>query len=245
VDLTTNDLLGFEALLRWQHHRWGAIPPSTFIPMAEETGLILAIGEWTQLQACQQLGEWQKAFPQAGHLIMGVNLSAKQFTNPHLIASIDQALSRAGISSRCLRLEMTETALIENPDTAESLLLDLKQRGIQLCIDDFGTGYSSLSMVHRFPVQALKIDRTFIQRMTVDQRGAAMVEAILALAKSLSMSAIAEGVETPEQLEQLRQLGCSYGQGHYFSQPLSAEAAAALLANTAWHKFCSPLSGGQ
>jgi EAL domain-containing protein (putative c-di-GMP-specific phosphodiesterase class I) len=140
---------------------------------------------------------------------------------------------------------MTETALIENPDTAESLLLDLKQRGIQLCIDDFGTGYSSLSMVHRFPVQALKIDRTFIQRMTVDQRGAAMVEAILALAKSLSMSAIAEGVETPEQLEQLRQLGCSYGQGHYFSQPLSAEAAAALLANTAWHKFCSPLSGGQ
>jgi diguanylate cyclase (GGDEF)-like protein/PAS domain S-box-containing protein len=230
VDLRTNHLLGFEALLRWQHHRWGAIPPNTFIPLAEETGLIMAIGEWTQQQACQQLGEWQKAFPQASHLIMGVNLSAKQFANPHLIASIDQALNQSGISNRCLRLEMTETALIENPDTAESLLLDLKQRGIQLCIDDFGTGYSSLSMVHRFPVQALKIDRTFIHRMTVDQRGAAMVEAILALAKSLGMTAIAEGIETPEQLAQLRQLGCSSGQGHHFSQPLSAEAATDLLA---------------
>jgi diguanylate cyclase (GGDEF)-like protein/PAS domain S-box-containing protein len=235
VDLTTNHLLGFEALLRWQHHRWGAIPPSTFIPLAEETGLILGIGEWTQRQACQQLGEWQKAFPQAANLIMGVNLSAKQFANPDLVASIDEALRQAGIRSACLRLEMTETALIENPDTAESLLLELKRRGIQLCIDDFGTGYSSLSLVHRFPVQALKIDRTFIQRMTVDQRGAAMVEAILALAKSLGMSAIAEGVETPEQWRQLRQLGCSYGQGHHFSEPLPAEAAAALLASWPAH----------
>ncbi len=232
VDLASGDLLGLEALLRWNHHHWGLISPSTFIPLAEETGLILTIGEWTQRQACQQLRQWQQSFPHAANLVMNVNLSVKQFTSPQLIASIDETLNRTGLGGHCLRLEITESALIENTETAESLLLDLQERGIQLCIDDFGTGYSSLSMLHRFPVQVLKIDRSFIHRMTADQRGAAMVQAILALVRSLEMTAIAEGVETAEQLVQLRQLGCPYAQGLHFSRPLTPEDTTALLA--AW-----------
>jgi EAL domain-containing protein (putative c-di-GMP-specific phosphodiesterase class I) len=210
----------------------GGDSPSTFIPLAEETGLILTIGEWTQQQACQHLRQWQQNFAHAANLVVNVNLSVKQFTSPRLLASIDETLSRTGLKGHCLRLEITESALIENTEMAETLLLALQERGIQLCIDDFGTGYSSLSMVHRFPVQVLKIDRSFIHRMTVDQRGAAMVQAILALVHSLEMTAIAEGVETAEQLVQLRQLGCPYAQGVHFSKPLTAENTTALLA--AW-----------
>ncbi|MBU6229042.1 MAG: EAL domain-containing protein [Cyanobacteria bacterium REEB459] len=238
VDLASGNLLGLEALLRWNHHHWGAIPPSTFIPLAEETGLILPIGEWTQRQACQQLHQWQQRFSHAASLVINVNLSVKQFTHSRLLTSIDETLSRTGLGGHCLRFEITESALIENPEMAEALLLALQERGIQLCIDDFGTGYSSLSMVHRFPVQVLKIDRSFIHRMTIDQRGTAMVQAILALVRSLEMTAIAEGVETAAQLTQLRQLGCPYAQGVHFSKPLTAEETTALLAtwpqNQSW-----------
>ncbi|HIK46077.1 MAG TPA: EAL domain-containing protein [Leptolyngbyaceae cyanobacterium M65_K2018_010] len=236
VNLQNGALVGFEALVRWHHSQWGMVPPPRFIPLAEETGLILAIGEWTQRKACQQLSHWQKTLPQAGDLIMSVNLSVKQFSNQNLITKIDQALAEAHLSSHCLRLEITESALIENPDTAESLLLALKERGIQLCIDDFGTGYSSLSMVHRFPVQILKIDRSFTSRIEADRRGAAMVQAILALAHSLGMTAIAEGVETDAQVVQLRQFGCPFAQGYRFSKPLSAQAAEQVIRAWPWSR---------
>ncbi|MBE9158297.1 EAL domain-containing protein [Nodosilinea sp. LEGE 06152] len=234
VDLVHYRLIGFEALVRWHHPRWGLISPSTFIPLAEETGLILAIGEWTQRLACQQLQQWRQRLPEAQDLVVSVNLSVKQFAHPHLIDTIDAALTTAGLGSNYLRLEITESALIENPKTAEVMLKALRDRGIQLGIDDFGTGYSSLSMVHQFPMQILKIDRSFIQAMEADPRGVAMVQAILALAQSLGMAAIAEGVETESQLEQLRQLGCPYAQGYCFSKPLPAPEAEQLLVNWRW-----------
>jgi diguanylate cyclase (GGDEF)-like protein/PAS domain S-box-containing protein len=229
VDLRDGGLIGFEALVRWYHPRWGLISPATFIPLAEETGLILAIGEWTQRVACQQLQRWRQQYPQAQALVIGVNLSVKQFAHPQLIATIDDILADTGLSSRHLRLEITESALIENPKTAEYILQELQERGIQLGIDDFGTGYSSLSMVHQFPMQILKIDRSFIQSMEADPRGVAMVQAILALAQSLGMAAIAEGVETQSQLDQLRQLGCPFAQGYCFAKPLPAAEAEHLL----------------
>ncbi|MGB6016300.1 MAG: EAL domain-containing protein, partial [Nodosilinea sp.] len=231
VDLAHHRLIGFEALVRWHHPRWGLISPDTFIPLAEETGLILTIGAWIQLAACQQLRQWRQHLPAAQDLVVSVNLSVKQFANPRLIDTLDETLAATGLSSDHLRLEITESALIENPKTAEVMLQALRDRGIQLGIDDFGTGYSSLSMVHQFPMQMLKIDRSFIQLMEADPRGVAMVQAILALAQSLGMTAIAEGVETESQLEQLRQLGCPYAQGYCFSEPLPAPEAEHLLVN--------------
>ncbi|MBE9138441.1 EAL domain-containing protein [Nodosilinea sp. LEGE 07088] len=230
VDLAHQRLIGFEVLVRWHHPRWGMIPPSTFIPLAEETGLILAIGAWTQLAACQQLQQWQQAHPQAHDLVISVNLSVKQFAHAQLIDTIDRVLATTGLSGDHLRFEITESALIENPQSAEQILKALRDRGIQLGIDDFGTGYSSLSMVHQFPMQILKIDRSFILAMEADPRGVAMVQAILALAQGLGMDAIAEGVETQSQLDQLRRLGCPYAQGYCFAKPLpAAEAEQQLL----------------
>jgi diguanylate cyclase (GGDEF)-like protein/PAS domain S-box-containing protein len=229
VNLQTSQVVGFEALLRWYHPQWGVISPSTFIPLAEETGLILSLGEWIQTTACQQLQQWRQHLPQATELMISVNLSVKQFANPNLIASIDAALTTAHLDPHYLRLEITESALIENPETAESLLSALRERGIQTCIDDFGTGYSSLSMVHRFPVQILKIDRSFTTRLEGDPRGVAMVQSILALAQSLGMNAIAEGVETVAQWQQLQQLGCPYAQGYYIAKPLLADEVESFL----------------
>ena len=234
VELNQGNLIGFEALVRWRHPRWGLISPGTFIPLAEETGLILAIGEWTQTEACQQLWQWQQQFPQAANLMMSVNLSVKQFARPNLIAFIDNILAQTRLEPRHLRLEITESALIDNPDHAETILASLRQRGIQLCIDDFGTGYSSLSMVHQFPVHILKIDRSFISLMDTDDRGVAMVQAVLALANSLGMTAIAEGVETRQQLTQLQRLACPFAQGYWFSQPLPAAEVEALLTDQPW-----------
>lgn len=229
VDLHSGQVVGFEALVRWHHPRWGVISPSTFIPLAEETGLILSIGEWTQKSACRQLQRWRQHLPQAANLMVSVNLSVKQFANPNLIASIDEALAAADLRYPDLRLEITESALIENPATAESLLVNLQERGLQICIDDFGTGYSSLSMVHRFPVQVLKIDRSFTNRLGDDQRGVAMVQSILALAQGLGMTAIAEGIETAAQWQQLQALGCTYGQGYYIAQPMAATEVESFL----------------
>ncbi|HEY9881127.1 MAG TPA: EAL domain-containing protein, partial [Leptolyngbyaceae cyanobacterium] len=229
-DLQTHQLIGFEALLRWRHPQWGLIQPSTFIPLAEETGLILPIGTWTLRTACQQLKQWQETLPQAASLMMSVNLSVKQFSSPHLIQDIDEILASTALSRSSLRLEITESALIDNLETAEAILAAIRERGIQLCIDDFGTGYSSLSVVHRFPVQILKIDRSFVSRMEGDARGVAMVQAVLALACSLGMFAIAEGVETEAQIAQLQTLGCPYAQGYWFAKPLSAAEATARIA---------------
>jgi diguanylate cyclase (GGDEF)-like protein/PAS domain S-box-containing protein len=241
IDLADGHLVGFEALVRWNHSRWGYISPATFIPMAEETGLILSIGQWIQFEACQQLHQWQLDIPEATALSMSVNLSAKQFASKDLLKNIDTVLTKYQLSNHHLRLEITESALIDHAETAESILSSLRERGIQLCIDDFGTGYSSLSMVHQFPVQVLKIDRSFINRMDADSRGVAMVQAILALANSLGMLAIAEGVETDSQLRLLRKLGCPLAQGYRFAKPLPADEAKTLLQTWDWsqHKLDS------
>ncbi|MBD0334437.1 MAG: EAL domain-containing protein [Cyanobacteria bacterium Co-bin13] len=231
-DLQRQQLIGFEALIRWHHPQWGCIGPSTFIPLAEETGLILPIGTWTIQMASQQLQCWHDQIPEAAGLVMGVNLSVKQFASPNLIQDLDDILTTTGLNSSRLRLEITESALIDNPETAEAILGAIKARGIQLCIDDFGTGYSSLSVVHRFPVHILKIDRSFVSRMEEDRRGVAMVQAILALAQSLGMVAIAEGVETAAQMSLLQTLNCPYAQGYWFAMPLSATAAKELILKT-------------
>lgn len=235
VCLKTGQLSGFEALVRWHHPYFGLIQPTQFIPLAEETGVILSMGGWIRQQACRQLQEWQQRFPQAAPLTMSVNLSVKQFTSLQLLDQIDEALAQSGLAGQYLRLEITESALIDNPEMAETILQHLRSRGIELCIDDFGTGYSSLSMVHRYPLQVLKIDRSFISRLAADQRGVAMVKTILALADSLAMQAVAEGVETEAQLRILQQLGCQSAQGYFFAPPLSDEEAAALIAeNAVW-----------
>ncbi|HEY9736660.1 MAG TPA: PAS domain S-box protein [Trichocoleus sp.] len=234
-DLQQQQLIGFEALVRWHHPHWGCIQPSMFVPLAEETGLILPIGTWTMKTASEQLKQWHDRIPASASLVMGVNLSVKQFASPNLIHDIDTILADTGLESSRLRLEITESALIDNPETAEAILAAIKTRGVQLCIDDFGTGYSSLSVVHRFPVHILKIDRSFVSRMEEDHRGVAMVQAILALAQSLGMVAIAEGVETNAQLQLLQGLACPYAQGYWFAMPMPAAEAEALIQNSMAH----------
>lgn len=229
VRLDTGQISGFEALMRWYHPHFGPIQPSDFIPLAEETGAILTIGRWIRDRACIQLRQWQQTLPQAQDLTMSVNLSVKQFASLQLLDRIQETLATTGLSGRSLRLEITESALIDNPEMAASILQTLRQQQIELCIDDFGTGYSSLSMVHQYPVQILKIDRSFVNRLEADPRGVTMVRTIIALAHSLDMEVIAEGVETVGQLHILRELGCESAQGFFFSCPLSAREAAALI----------------
>jgi diguanylate cyclase (GGDEF)-like protein/PAS domain S-box-containing protein len=227
--LPTRQVSGFEALVRWHHPHFGPIQPGEFIPLAEESGAILHIGRWIRDRACAQLKRWQQSLPQAATLTMSVNLSVKQFASLRLLDRIQETLTRTGLKGRYLRLEITESALIDNPEMAAVILHNLRKQDIQLCIDDFGTGYSSLSMVHQYPVQVLKIDRSFVNRLEADHRGVAMVRTIIALAHSLDMEVIAEGVETAEQLRILEELGCESAQGFYFACPLSAREAADWL----------------
>lgn len=230
VALKTGKLAGFEALVRWLHPEQGLVPPSKFIPLAEETGLIVAIGQWVFSEACHQLQIWQQQFSQQQALTMGINLSVKQFSQSDLIEFIDATLSQLNLRGEQLKLEITESALIENPERTRELLLELRSRHIQLCIDDFGTGYSSLSYLHQFPVDILKIDRSFIWRLGGQNRDAELVRTILALANSLTIDAIAEGIETTDQLAELRNFGCGFGQGYYFAKPLDTPAATHLIA---------------
>ncbi|GAB4382676.1 MAG: hypothetical protein Kow00121_43270 [Elainellaceae cyanobacterium] len=230
VSLKTGRLTGFEALVRWQHPEQGMVAPSKFIPLAEETGLIIPIGQWVLQEACRQLRIWQLRFRQLPSLSMSVNLSVKQFSQSDLIEQIDRVLTNMDLNGQHLKLEITESALISNPETTRALLLQLKERAIRLCIDDFGTGYSSLSYLHQFPIDILKIDRSFVRFMSLKNEDAEIVRTILALASNLFVDVIAEGVETAEQLAELRKLSCEYGQGFLFAQPLDSKAAEALIA---------------
>jgi diguanylate cyclase (GGDEF)-like protein len=220
---------GFEALLRWHHPQHGFISPAEFIPLAEETGLIVALGQWTLREACRQLRSWQEMFPGEPPLTISVNLSGKQFTQPDLIAQIRQILSDSGLEPKTLKLEITETAIIENTEQATETLKQLQSLGVRVSLDDFGTGYSSLSYLHRFPIDTLKIDRSFVTRMDTP-KNAEIVRAILTLASNLGMDVIAEGVETSEQFVQLTGMKCEYAQGYLFSQPIDATDAQFLLA---------------
>jgi diguanylate cyclase (GGDEF)-like protein/PAS domain S-box-containing protein len=230
VALETGAISGFEALIRWHHPERGFVSPNEFINIAEETGLIIPIGQWVLEEACRQIREWQEQFPQYPPLQISVNLSSKQFINSNLIEQIRKVIEDTGIDPYSLKLELTESMVMENFDTAIEMLKQLRMLGIELSIDDFGTGYSSLSYLHRFPISTLKIDRSFVSCMNELNENAEIVRTIVMLARSLKMNVVAEGVETMDQLSQLAMLECEYGQGYFFSKPLDVNGAAKLLA---------------
>ncbi len=232
VDLETQTLVGFEPLLRWQKRDGTLVMPTELIAIAEEIGLILAIGEWVMRTACRQLAAWQEVFPHQNLLAISVNVSGKQLLQPDLVAQIQQILIETGITPACLKLELTETVLLEEVDIVTTNIRSLRAMGIKLAVDDFGTGYSSLSYLHRFNVNILKIERQFIHGIDTDNRKLVLVRAILSLAQNLGMEVVAEGVETIAQLSQLSRLGCRYGQGYLFSKPAIATEATKLLAST-------------
>ncbi|MEP0854807.1 EAL domain-containing protein [Trichocoleus sp. DQ-U1] len=229
VELATGKIKAFEALVRWNHPTRGMVPPSEFIPVAEDTGLIIPLGTWVLNEACRQLKVWQQQYSTTQGLAISVNLSGKQFSQPNLIEQIDRILRKTGLDGHYLKLEITESCLLENAEAAAILLWQLRDRNIQLSIDDFGTGYSSLNYLHRFPVNTLKIDRSFVNRMGAGGKDAEIVKAIVALAHNLGMSVTAEGIETAQQLAQLKALQCERGQGYFFSKPLDNGAAGQLI----------------
>ena len=229
VALETSRISGFEALLRWQHPARGLVFPTEFISVAEETGLIVPIGQWILGEACRQTRIWQEQIGAQKPLAISVNLSSKQFLQPDLVERINQMLLKTGFDPRSLKLEITESVVMENAGEATARIRQLRDLGVELYLDDFGTGYSSLSYLHRFPVDTLKIDRSFISRMGARDKDSEIVRTIVELAHNLHMEVIAEGVETEEQLSHLKALQCEYGQGYYFSKPLDAKSAERLI----------------
>lgn len=235
VGIRTGKIFGFEALVRWLHPQQGLIPPGLFIPVAEETGLICQLGYYVLKEACRQLGVWQTQKLVDYPLVMSVNLSTRQFAQPNLIEQIDEILQETQINPRYLKLEITESALMDNTRTTAAALQELRDRGIQVSIDDFGTGYSSLNYLHRLPVDTLKIDGSFINLIDSDGKKLELVRAIVGLAWNLGMDVVAEGVETSKQLSQLKALKCEFAQGYFFSKPMPADKIVNLLtSNPQW-----------
>jgi diguanylate cyclase (GGDEF)-like protein len=226
VSLKGGGLVGLEALVRWRHPQRGLVPPAEFVGVAEETGLILPIGAWVLREACAQMASWLHG--SSTPLSISVNLSTKQFLSAGLVDAVDMALSSSGLEPERLKLEITESVLMENADSAAAMMRGLRARGIQLCIDDFGTGYSSLSYLLRFPVDTLKVDRTFVSGMAESDahENLELVRAIVTLARNLGMDVVAEGVETEGQRIRLEALGCQFAQGYLFARPMDADAAA-------------------
>jgi diguanylate cyclase (GGDEF)-like protein/PAS domain S-box-containing protein len=231
VSLQNRTLIGFEALVRWRHPEFGLVPPKDFIPVAEETGLILSIGQSVLRSACKQAREWQTTYPSQPPLFVSVNLSVKQFNEPGLVENIAQLLEESQLPPRCLKLEITESVFSDNIEAAVKLLTQLRNLGVQLSIDDFGTGYSSLSYLQRFPIDTLKIDRSFVTQMMENEENLAIVRTIVALAQNLGMDVVAEGVETEDQLRLLRKLECENGQGFLFSTPLGGSQLEQFIAS--------------
>src|SRR5690349_10873590 len=229
VSLQTGRLAGFEALVRWNHPRRGLVSPADFIPVAEETGLIVPIGEWVLNEACARVRQWQIDSPSHRSLSLSVNLSARQVAQPDLLNRIKEALENSKLNPHCLKLEITESVVMENAEAAAQMFKQLRLLGVQLSIDDFGTGYSSLSYLHRFPLNYLKIDRSFVSRLTTDNDNA-IVRTISTLARNLGMEVIAKGIETEAQFQHQKMLGCEYGQGYLSSRPVANEGVDYLLA---------------
>ncbi len=230
IALNSGRIVGFEALARWQSPERGLVPPIDFIPIAEDNGLIVPIDRGVLLSACLQMREWQQSYPREEPLSISVNLSTKHFSQPGLIDQIGKSIEQTGVAAHSLKLEITESAIMQHPETVPATLHQLRELKTQISMDDFGTGYSSLSYLHRFPLDTLKIDRSFINRLGEPGESGEIVRTIIALAHSLKMDVVAEGVETAEQAAQLNEMGCEYGQGYFFSRPVPVEAAEALLA---------------
>nr|WP_199298067.1 GGDEF domain-containing response regulator [Trichocoleus sp. FACHB-40] len=229
IALTTGKIVGFEALVRWNHPQQGLISPNLFIPIAEETGLINPIGNWVLREACYQLQQWHHQKLTDYPLTMSVNLSVRQFAQPDLIEQIDKILAETQLNPQSLKLEITESVIMKNSQPVKVILQQLQERQIQLCIDDFGTGYSSLSYLHNFPIDNIKIDRSFISSLNGNSDNLGLISAIMNIAQALKMSVTAEGIETAQQLEQLRVLNCDFGQGYLFSKPLDGKNATNLI----------------
>jgi diguanylate cyclase (GGDEF)-like protein len=229
VSLKTGRITGFEALVRWDHPHQGLIQPADFIPVAEETGLIIQIGRWVLFEACRQLKEWHSSHRRSEPLTMGVNLSARQFSHPGVVDQIREALGVTGAPASSLRLEITELAIIDRGRYALSILTQLRELGVQVYLDDFGTGYSSLSYLHGVPVDGIKIDRAFVSDMDTNDANLRLVRTLLTLAEIVGIRAEAEGITSSDQLRELRTLNCEQGQGYLFSAPIPADAVEQLL----------------
>lgn len=229
VDLNSQSLAGFEALVRWNHPTRGVIYPTEFIPLAEETGLIVKIGEWIMREACRELNSLQKRFSTEPPLRMSINISGKQFSQESLADTVAEILQETGVAPCCLAIEITESILMENIDVAIATMKRLRAMGVHIHIDDFGTGYSSLSYLHSLPIDALKIDRSFIKKLTAKGENMEIIMSILSLAKSLNFEVIAEGVEMNHQLEHIKGLDCRFGQGFLFSRPMNPDAIEAWM----------------
>jgi diguanylate cyclase (GGDEF)-like protein len=229
ISLKNGNIVGFEALLRWHHRELGMVSPAKFIPIAEDSGLIVPITIWILEETCRQLAKWQKSSPTYHNLIMSVNISGKHLSNDELIDDVEHALEVSGIEPGCLKLEITESVAMENAEHTISILTRLKQIGVQLSIDDFGTGYSSLSHLHRLPFDTLKIDRSFVYSVGDNGENSEILQTIISLAKNLKMKIIAEGIETESQLALLQFMGCDYGQGYLLAKPQPRKEAERML----------------
>jgi diguanylate cyclase (GGDEF)-like protein len=229
VELQTGRIAGVEALVRWQHPDQGLIPPLDFIPIAEETGLIVELGEWVLREACAQAQQWHEEHPTDPPLMMSVNLSVRQLQQENIVATVARVLADTGLDATCLTLEITESAVMNDHVTTIVRLNQLKALGVRIAVDDFGTGYSSLSYLRRFPIDVLKIDRSFVDGVTDGSQKRALLRTIVELGRTLNLETVAEGIEEPEELLQLRALDCDLGQGYYFARPLAADGVAELL----------------
>ena len=231
VTLKTQQVIGFEALIRWIHPEQGLIYPSQFIPIAEETGLIIPMSHWILKEACQQMLQWQKIAKNSTQLTMSVNLSGKQIIQANFVEQVMDIVQQVGLQTQYLKLEITENSLIRKTEEICFMLTQLKEQGIKLSMDDFGTGYSSLSYLHNFPFDTLKIDRSFIRNITKNTNKLGLTQTIINLAKNFGMEVVAEGIETLEQSQKLQELGCLCGQGYYFSHPLTANQVEKLISS--------------
>ncbi|MBK7393871.1 MAG: EAL domain-containing protein [Chloracidobacterium sp.] len=238
IGLENSSLVGFEALVRWNHPQRGLVPPNEFIPISENTGLIIPMTIQILHSACSQLVKWQERSGNATPLSVAVNLSGKHFGHPNLVEQITTIIAETGIAPASLKLELTEGAVMENAETAILMLQQIKETGVQISIDDFGTGYSSLSYLHRFPIDLLKVDRSFVSAMEENTENGEIVRTVIALAKALNLKVVAEGIESVHQFHQLRILGCEYGQGYLFSKPLPVADIERLLEDkTRWQNI--------
>lgn len=231
ICLKTNKVIGFEALVRWHHQERGWVSPGEFIPLAEQTGLIIPLGEWVLTETCRQINLWEKVLANALPLSIAVNLSGVQLTQTNLVSVVEQLYKTFCNKEIYFKLEVTESVLMKNGEVASEALAKLRANGIQICIDDFGTGYSSLAYLHILPIDFVKIDRSFVNQMTENTKNLDIVETIISLAHRLDLKVIAEGVETQAQNEILRSLGCEYGQGYFFSKPLHPNAIIDWMSN--------------
>jgi len=231
IDLGSDRIVGLEALVRWQHPTRGLVPPLSFIPLAEETGLITPLGRWVLETACRQARAWHDEMPEM-QLVMSVNLSARQFTQPDLVEGIAAILAETGLPARLLELEITETVLMDQSEAGTRALQALRELGVKLVLDDFGTGYSSLAYLKHLPLDTIKIDRSFVNGLDDDDANLPIVEAVIALAHGLGIEVVAEGIETVAQLDRLRLLGCDRGQGYLYARPMPADELAPMLVAT-------------